>query len=449
MRKRGHAVISALLAAITALGGCVSISGGVPGEPGETLPAVNLSEQSGVTLIVPGQETTEAATSEAPADTAGDDTVTETAPPPVTEGTAAPVTVPYRERLERICDERGVYGLSAAVFRDGEIIHTENIGFMVKETETPVTDDTRFRCASVSKLVSTIVLMQLCDEGFLDTQTDLTAATGIKYQGCGSGTVRLWHLLTHTAGITDTYTYDQLAPIYKTSINDILAGAHTGNAAGSVYNYCNFGAGSIGAIVERITGTFFHDYADMSLFEPLGMDAGYLIDLIDDKQSCAYIYDYDGEIFRVPEWGRDRRYYESFGLGNSYLTAQCELLITASDLARLGTALAGDGTVKECSGIRILSEKSVEAMHKVWFEKDDDFDMGLNVRIYDGTLVKGRTICGHPGNALGAICGIYYDRSDHTGVAILTNRCDQAVSDNGVYTLLNDIVNETYSEFFG
>ncbi|MBP5605309.1 MAG: serine hydrolase [Ruminiclostridium sp.] len=178
------------------------------------------------------------------------------------------------------------------------------------------------------------------------------------------------------------------------------------------------------------------------------MDAGYNIDLIDDKESCAVIYDFDGTEYNVPTWNRDREYYESFGLGNSYLEAQCELLITPSDLARLASALAGDGTVKECGGKRILSEDQIEKMHTVCINTDF-FGMGLGVRRYDGNLVSGRTLYGHPGNALGAVCGMFYDRSDRTGVVIMTNHCNYAMSENNdLYRLIDDTVNAVYDCFF-
>ncbi len=354
-----------------------------------------------------------------------------------------PDTKGFTERLNKIYTDYGITGMSVALFRDGEIIHTENIGYSDAETKALCTDNTRYRIASTSKLISTMVLMTLYDEGKIELDSSLTDATGIKYDRYNKEKVKLWHLLTHTAGIIDTYVYE-LAISYKYKIDYILSSAHSGYEPGTMYNYSNFGAGTIGAIVEKLTGEYFHDYADRALFKPLGMDAGYLIDLIEDKESCATLYDYDGEVFHVPTWKRNRKYYESFGLGNSYMAAQCELIITASDLARLGIILSGDGTL---NGETVLSEKAVEAINKSYFSAPD-FDMGLNVRIYDN-LIDGRTIYGHPGNALGAITGLYYDRSDGTGVAFVTNRCSTVKDDNGFYKAIKDTLDAAYECYFG
>lgn len=344
----------------------------------------------------------------------------------------------FTARLHKVYADYDITGMSVALFCNGEIIHTENIGYADTDTKALCSDNTRYRTASVSKLVSTMVLMTLCDEGKIDPYSPLTEVTGIQYDGKNAEEIKLWHLLTHTSGIFDSLAYNE-AVHEKYDVDYILSVSHSANEPGAGYWYTNFGAGTMGAIVERLTGEFFHDYADRVLFEPLGMDAGYVIDLIDDKQSCATLYDHEGGEYHVSTWGRTGYYYESFGLGNSYMTAQCELIITASDLARLGIALAGDGTV---DGKTVLSESSVEAMHKPYFSTPD-FDMGLNVRIYDD-LIEGRTMYGHPGNALGVITGLYYDRTDGTGVVFLSNHCKMATDENGVYKAIKDTLEAAY-----
>ena len=448
MTKRYFKMLTLAAAAVFVLCGCVAIDdrGGV-GKAGYGA-AESTSEY--IDIIAPGRVGEEFTVMMSEHDDDEGRERPETAEPAEPAEPDIPEKIPdtasYHETLEKIRTENGVYGMGVAVFRGGDIIYTDALGLADINNNIPVTEDTHFRAASVSKLISTIGIMQLCDESLLDLDGDISAETGIPYENYNGDEVKLWHILTHTAGITDTDLFES-AVSARYSIEEVMKRSVTGIEPGTFYNYSNLGAGSMGAIIERKTDKFFHDYMRENVFEPLGMNASYVIDDITDKLSCAVIYDHDGEVFNVPSWGRTAAYYESFGLGNSYYTAQCELLITAKDLAALGTALAGDGTVKSAGGERILSEKAVAAMHKSYF-KNKTFDMGLNVRIYDGTLVDGRLMCGHPGNALGAICGLYYDRSDRTGVAILTNRCDLYINDNGVYKMLDEAVKATYEMFF-
>ena len=407
----------------------------------ESEPSYSEPATAEVNATEPASTSPAAESSEPPE--SSEESVSADSPVPTWEAPSAPVREPdtasFDERLAQIRDECSAEGVSVALFSRGKIIHTANLGLADRELGIPADDNTRYRCASVSKLVTAMILMQLYDEGIITPETPLEEATGLPF---GSD-VKLWNLMTHTAGLTDSAAYLE-APSKYYSADYVLNCSKTGYAAGEVYSYTNCGAGLMGAVTEKLTGEFFHDYAADSFFSRLGMDAGYVIDRVEDRQSAANIYDIDGDIFHVSSWGRTSAYYERFGLGNSYLTAQCELIITASDLARLGIALSGDGSF---DGRQVISKEAVQLMNKVWYETSD-FGMGLDVRIYDNTIIDGREIHGHPGNALGSICGLYYDPSDGTGAALLTNHCSQAVRGNGVYRVIQDTLEAAYEYCF-
>ena len=77
------------------------------------------------------------------------------------------------------------------------------------------------------------------------------------------------------------------------------------------------------------------------------------------------------------------------------------------------------------------------------------FDVGLCTRIYDGNLAEGRRIFGHAGCALGNVCGLYYDPSDHTGIALCTNGCYLGINgENGVYDIIDDCIEYVYDTLF-
>lgn len=427
--KRNLKKISALISFTILFSSCDTSS---PAFAEKELPFIALTRK---TTALPPQTITAVKTLEtAPQTTESAETAEPASPLPDYEK--------FSERLSEIYSENGVYGMSVALFKDGKIIHTENLGFADVENQIPADNNTKYRCASVSKPVSTVVLMTLYDDGKITPDSSLYELTGIEYDDVTKNSVKLWHLLTHTAGITDTYTYEYIAVMRQNDINDIMKYARNGCKAGTVYNYTNFGAGTMGAVVERITDEYFYDYAERALFKPMNMDAGYLIDYIEDKESCAKLYDFDGEIFDVKSWKRNAEFYESFGLGNSYYVAQCELIISASDLARIGIILAGGAE----SETEILSCEAVEKINTCYFSAEN-FDMGLNVRIYDD-LVDGRVIYGHPGNALGCITGLFYDPADNTGIAILTNHCIPNKDEDGFYLMLKNTIREAYADFF-
>ena len=353
----------------------------------------------------------------------------------------------FDERIAEIASSLDVVGLGLCVFADGEPIYAVNYGYADLEAGIPADCDTVYRSASISKLISTVVLMTLYDQGKIDIDSDLEELTGIPYNDPeAEKTVRLRHLLTHTSGLYDSEAYGD-SYLQLSDLEFVIGRSHSEHEPGTHYSYSNLGMGTLGAIVERLTGEFFHYYADRVLFKPLGMDAAYCVDLIGSRENAANLYQ-DGELVGMPKnWGRTTAYYELYGLGNSYHSSQGELLITTADLARLGVILAGDGSL---NGVRIISEEAVKLINTTAFSDDKQpFDMGLAVRKYNGNFVPDRTIYGHPGQAWGSVNGLYYDPEDGTGVAICSVGCSIEVNeDNGVYLLLDKCVNEVYGTFF-
>lgn len=365
------------------------------------------------------------------------------------EAKPAPPPAPDLEKFDReigeIARKYSAVGLSLCVFSDGEILHGVHLGYADRENEIPCGSDTVYRVASVSKLVSSIVLMTLYDRGEINPHTDLEELTGLPYNCPGSeGRVLLWHLMTHTAGLTDSYVYEELSPSRYYDTAYVMEHSYACAAPGEKYSYCNFGAGTVGSLVELLTGEYFHDYADSVLFSRLSMNAAYCADLLKDREKCAVLYEYGEDAYFPKTWGRTTAYYERFGLGNSYLSSQCELLISAADLARLGILLAGDGSV---DGTEILSREAVDTINTA-YAQSEQYGLGLLNRIYPDTVVPGRTLCGHPGFALGCVCGLYYDPADGTGIALCTNGCYSGTSPNGVYGILDESIKLTYRTFF-
>lgn len=426
-------LLAALLTAALVLSACSDIG---------TPPENSSAEESSTPSLPPETQSTEDTTTGEP------QTVeTTTEPPPLATIKENIDYEAFDRRIEEIADSLNAVGMGLAVFANGEVIYTVNCGYSDVGAGRLADDGTHYRSASVSKMISAMVLMTLYDQGVLDPYSELEELTGLPYNDPSYDTpVLLWHLLTHTAGFVDSYAYDK-SPSYKSSLDYVLTYSRSGYAPGTLYAYSNFGAGSVGGIIEKLTGEFFHDYADRVLFEPLGMDAGYCIDLLEDRDNTANLYEGGTLVYTTRSWGRTTKYYESYGLGNSYLTAQCELLISPSDLARLGIILAGDGTL---DGVRVLSEEAVNAMNATYYTDESlFFDEGLAVRKYIGNFVPNRTIHGHSGQAFGCTNGLYFDPSDGTGVAICSSGCSVATNpDNGVFLLLDKCVNEVYATFF-
>ncbi len=220
--------------------------------------------------------------------------------------------------LDKAMTDRNATGMSVAVFKDSEILYTYGNGLADKENKIPFTDNTRTRVASVSKMVTSMIMMTLYDQGKITPDSVLSEVTGLPFDAPGKGKVKLWHLMTHTAGFVDTEKFNS----FTSDIKYLLKTSHTNNEPGTAYLYTNFGAGTAGAVIECLSGEYFYEYADKALFKPLGMDAGYNIEMISDKESVAKLYEND-TITDVQHCKRGRSLYRIGGLGNSCYCAQC------------------------------------------------------------------------------------------------------------------------------
>lgn len=380
---------------------------------------------------------------------------TESTTSSVTEPTPTPEEIAAFEKFDELAGQAAAsnyaVGMSVALFKDGQVIHTFNTGYADKENQIPSADDTVYRVASVSKLVSAVSMMTLYDEGKITPDSPLTELTGIPFDRKGGEPILLWHLLTHTAGLGDNAYYSS-AVDFKYGIKggkyypiaEVLGSGGSANP-GTYYAYTNFGMGTAGAVIEKVSGEYFAEYTYLALFKPMHINAGYCVDQIRDRKKIANVYQ-GGALNYVPrESKRNRAYYREFKLGESYLSAATELLISAPDLAKIGIVISGDGTL---NGEQILSREAVNLMNKTYFSVPGEHEMGLSVRKYKDTVVEGRTICGHPGQALGNVCGLYYDPSDGTGIAICTSGCNAGMSGNGVYRILDSCIKSAYQTVF-
>lgn len=182
--------------------------------------------------------------------------------------------------IEQRMDELKIPGLSIAFIDGGEIAWTQNYGFADKENMLPVSDETLFQAASISKAVSATAALDLVEEGLLDLDSDInlrlvgwqlpTHETGIP--------VTLRGLLTHSAGL-NVQGFPGYGPGEEIpSAVDVLEGK--GNTPSvevdlpprTAYRYSGGGYTVIQQAVIDATGKSYEDVLRSRVLEPLKMD---------------------------------------------------------------------------------------------------------------------------------------------------------------------------------
>ena len=183
------------------------------------------------------------------------------------------------EKLAREAFEKGGFNGAWLYAEKGEIVSKGCMGFRDPENTLPITEDTIFQLASVSKTFTAAAVMLAVQQGLLGLEDKivkyfpkLTAYEGV--------TVR--HLLNHTSGIPDYFDdRDWFINIWKEESrvpgnDEILrflceTEAKAYFAPGEGLEYSNTGYNLLALLVERLSGVPYEEFLQKNIFEPAGM----------------------------------------------------------------------------------------------------------------------------------------------------------------------------------
>ena len=310
-----------------------------------------------------------------------------------------------------------VPGVSVAVIKDFELDYVEVHGVKSKITREPVTVQTLFQAASLSKSVSAAGVMSLVQDGVVSLDTDINDYL-ISWQVPDnelqdSEKVTLRRLLSHTAGTTVSgfrgYRYTESVP----SLIRILNGEQPANSApivvdrvpGSQFQYSGGGYVVMQQAVQDVTGASFPDFIRGRVLQPIGMDNSTYEQPLPASLRDSAASGYYANGVAVP--GGHHIYPEIAAAG---------LWTTPTDLARFLMEL--QLSIRGESSNRVLSRGKAEALLT---EVERDYALGFDVWTH-----RGQPYFGHSGANDGFRCRMVAHRTEGYGVVILTN------SDNGL-----------------
>lgn len=196
-------------------------------------------------------------------------------------GYARTTSDPKRATIDALPLPAGFTGV-IAYGRSGMVEHIRCVGMADRETSTPITPATQFKCGSASKWLSSTAVLRLADQRRLKLDVPITTYLP-EFRRTTGAQVTLLHLLSNTSGIPDLLTR-QIAtePELRRSTMgpaDIVArfaGGDLAFAPGTGWDYSALNWVIVAAIVERITGQTFADAVASLVFQPLGMaDTGF------------------------------------------------------------------------------------------------------------------------------------------------------------------------------
>ncbi|MEW5915798.1 MAG: serine hydrolase domain-containing protein [Gemmatimonadota bacterium] len=168
-------------------------------------------------------------------------------------------------------------GCAVGVSRDGNVVFQNGYGMANLETDTPITANSVFHVASVSKQFTAMAIMLLAREGKLSLDDDVRRHLPELPDYGHKITIR--HLLQHTSGLRDQWDLLFMARgrfeenrINEDDVLEIVTRQKALNfTPGAEYVYSNTGYTLAGTIVRRVSGKSLRDFADERIFKPLGM----------------------------------------------------------------------------------------------------------------------------------------------------------------------------------
>lgn len=327
----------------------------------------------------------------------------------------------------------GEFSGVALAWRDGGSIFEFAAGLAHRGLGVPISANTRFGVASITKLPTAIAVLRLVDAGLLRLDQPLAELLPLEQRPKAlTPGITLHHLLSHTSGLANYHddndptlasfisNWDRIPTYHIRRPADMLPlfiDLPLVAAPGERYDYNDAGFILAGLVIEAVTGRSFREVTAQEVFEPAGMvDTAFeALDHEPDRLATGYVSDaaaprgWRSNVFNVTAMGMP----------------DGGMITTAPDLARLIDALLGG---------QLLSPGQVAAMTTPQgpASASETYGYGCNLVVEAGRVA----IIGHGGSDPGVSANlVHYLDAATTIVAI----CNQ---DRGSWAAVREIASD-------
>lgn len=180
----------------------------------------------------------------------------------------------FEAYVKEIMELEQIPGVAVALSENGKTIYKKGFGKRDLETNEPVTSETIFGIASVSKSFTALAIMKLVEEGKLQMEDAVTKyIQGFRLVGYDNiDEIKIHHLLSHTTGIATMERMEQIRGFeeHLSYLNE-RERTYLGKP-GDFICYNNDLFLLAGAIIEQVTGENYQDYIRKLLVAPLKMN---------------------------------------------------------------------------------------------------------------------------------------------------------------------------------
>ena len=347
--------------------------------------------------------------------------------PPMTRGQDGLLSPQSAEAFhacaQRILARERAVGASLVLLHPGGQTQAFHFGLARRSPRVPVTADTCFRVASVSKLVMTFGALSLCRDGLLDLDADISRHLGypVRHPQHGDTPITFRMLLTHTSGLCDEGNYGSRGMQSGCTLGELLKNPANWlpSAPGTAFHYSNLGAGAAGVVMECAAQKPFETIMQERVFEKLHIRAGYDPARILPADDLAD--GYGVRAFLPPRKKYDaatltKRPPQSFDPETDFLIAAGRMITDSEGMGALLRLLAAkEDTAVLPAGWLSLMRAPQDGQHGIM-----PMQRGLNTAFLPDVF-PGVSPVGHQGVAYGMCAELFADPDVGLGAGLMTS----------------------------
>ena len=201
---------------------------------------------------------------------------------------------PIDQMAERFMQTHHPPGMSLAVAHQGNVVHARGYGYADLAMDEPVTPESRFRIASISKPITAVAILQWVEQGkftletpvveLLDLDEAIRAAGDAFDERIREITIR--HLLQHRGGWDRDQSFDAMfrsvafakrlleaPPAGAEAVIHVMMSQPLDFDPGERYAYSNFGYCLLGRVIEQVSGQTYEAYVQEHVLKPIGIES--------------------------------------------------------------------------------------------------------------------------------------------------------------------------------
>ena len=254
-----------------------------------------------------------------------------------------------------------VPGAAWGIVIDGELAHIGVAGYRDLATKAPVTRDSVFRIASMSKSFAAMSILALRDQGKLSlddlAETHVPELKNLRYPTTDSPRIRVRDLLSHAAGFPEDNPWgDQQLDATEDAFSRMMRqGIPFSNPPGVAYEYSNYGFAILGRIVTNVSGKPYRQFLNETILRPLGMTSTTLEPREVRSDRMALGYRWEDETWKLEPALADG----AFGVMGGMLTS-------ISDLTKYVGALLAAFPPRDGAEGGPIRRSSLREMQQIW-----------------------------------------------------------------------------------